>query len=96
MQSRTETAVKERKRHDVKVNPMKERGRELKGDGISQKCRTGRCQDCTAMKCKHDCGHGQRMPHLNPVADEAAAISGEQFERIVDLAYTQRLRRGTT
>jgi hypothetical protein len=39
--------------------PNIERGRNLP-NGISHKCATGRCKDCTALRCQHDCGHGSK------------------------------------
>lgn len=35
-----------------------ERGREIAGNGISQKCRTGRHEGCAAERCQcTECGH---------------------------------------
>jgi hypothetical protein len=65
---------KAHKRHNVPAMPTKERGRDLAGDGISYKCRTGRCQDCTAMKCTHDCGHGG-VDAFQAVQTDAAKLS---------------------
>lgn len=49
---------KHHKPYEVNPRPGEPKGRELKGDGISQKCRTGQCRECTALRCQHDCGHG--------------------------------------
>ncbi len=43
----------------------RDRGRNLKGDGISQKCKIGRHSDCTAMRCKcTECDHGNGEIHI--------------------------------
>lgn len=42
--------------HDARVEH--ERGRNLPGDGVSQKCRVGRHEDCTAARCECHCLHG--------------------------------------
>jgi hypothetical protein len=43
--------------HDARVEH--ERGRNLPGDGISQKCRVGRHSDCAAERCQcKECAHG--------------------------------------
>lgn len=47
--------------HDAQVE--RERGRNLPGDGISQKCRSGRHNDCSAARCECHCLHGQ-IPSL--------------------------------
>lgn len=42
--------------HDARVEH--ERGRNLPGDGISQKCRVGRHSDCSAERCQcKECDH---------------------------------------
>lgn len=48
--------------HDARVEH--ERGRNLPGDGISQKCRVGRHEDCTAARCECHCLHGA-IPSLS-------------------------------
>jgi hypothetical protein len=69
--------------HDARVEH--ERGRNLPGDGISQKCRAGRHEDCAAARCQcTDCNHGnepttveQRMADVEQELTEWS--EGEDF-----------------
>lgn len=52
----------------------KPRGREIR-NGISHKCATGRCNDCSSMRCTHDCGHGIEQERIVKRSDTPRHIN---------------------